>query len=94
MKTQFGKKSRHVAHDDGVKRAGDGYAKLPEASAAGVLRYQFAETRVGVADVDADGKVEPAHLFVEQIKIRMGNDTSALDAAHENAAGAVLGAKF
>ena len=63
----------------------DRNAKLPEASAAIVLRHRIGILRAAVADMDAYGHIEPAHGIVERIEIRIGDHAAAFDAAHEDA---------
>src|SRR3972149_636065 len=77
-----------------MERADHRDAELPEASAAVVLRYQIDDVRVGVAHMHANGQVQAADLFVKRIEIRIGDQPVSLDAAHENAAGALLLAKL
>src|SRR5919108_1188610 len=74
--------------------ANDGNPKLPEAAAAVVLRHQIDDLRITVTDVHPYGKIETAHLFVEGIEIRIGDQPVPFDAAHEHAAGPVLLAKL
>src|SRR5678816_3376366 len=77
-----------------MKGADDGNAKFPEAAAAVVLRDQIDDVGIGVTYVNADRKIETAHFLIERVKIRIGDHALALDAAHEDAAGAVLRTKL
>jgi hypothetical protein len=77
-----------------VERADHGYAKLPEAASAVVLRDQIDILRITVTDVHSHRQIEPADLVVQRVKIGVGDEAVSFNAAHEHATGAVLLAKL